>query len=880
MAHSVDDLNAALAGRYRVKRQLGEGGMATVYLAEDLRHGRKVALKVLEPSVAAIVGGARFLAEIKTTASLQHPHILPLFDSGEADGVLYYVMPVVEGESLKDRLDREGQLPVADAVEIATQVADALDYAHQRGVVHRDIKPANILLHGKDAFVADFGIALAVGAGSGRLTQTGVSVGSPPYMSPEQATGDSSVGAATDVWSLGCVLYEMLAGTRPYDGSTPQAILGRIVSGSHEPVTKQRRTTPAHVAAAVARALEPVPADRFETAGDFALALRNPRFRHGETGAARRSMGRVAVAAAGFYALGLLTWWLMSPSTERSEDSRSVSFVIPGISGSGLGRTVAISPDGTLLADAAPVRNLSVRRIGDLDPPRDLRTVALQPFFSPDGTHIGYFEGIAQSLMRTPTAGGTPVLVAEGDGARSFGANWGDDGTIVFATSGGLYRVPADGGTAPERLLEVSPGRGGVSYSWPQWLPGGRRVLLTVVPVGATTDSDCSVVVLDLDSGELTEVLSGGSSGRYLPSGHLLYSADGGTLHAVEFDASSGQVRGDRVALPITGLPLGRGWGADFDVSADGTLVYLLANQRPGSLVWIDRAGQEEPLSAPPRGYNYPRVSPDGARVAVDIGATGARDIGVWDIERGALVLVASDPAEEWGVEWSPRGDSVYYASNQAGGTFLIYRRAADGSGEPVLVFPHTSFQVPQDITADGSRMVVIESRPSPTDQFDLMALVLSNPVQRETVLSTPGGELNASLSPDGRYVAYQTYEGGQSEVYASPMDDARRERVKVSLDGGEKPIWSPTGDEIFYRSPTDSLMAASVVTEPRMQVRDVNALFRMGYGAFGNVSGRAWDVSPVDGRFLLVKHPPRQGVAGVHVVLNWTPELLRAMEP
>lgn len=878
MAHSVDDLNAALAGRYRVERALGEGGMASVYLADDLRHARMVALKVLEPSVAAIVGGARFLAEIKTTASLQHPHILPLFDSGEAEGLLYYVMPVVEGESLKDRLDREGQLPVADAVEIATQVADALAYAHQRGVVHRDIKPANILLHGKDAFVADFGIALAVGAGSGRLTQTGISVGSPHYMSPEQATGDSSVGVATDVWSLGCVLYEMLAGTRPYDGSTPQAILGRIVSGSHEPVTKQRRTTPAHVAAVVARALEPVPADRFESARDFALALRNPRFRHGETGTRRRSMGRVAAAAAGFYALGLLTWWLMSPSTDRSGDNPSVSFLIPGIVESGFGRTVAISPDGTLLADGGPARNLSVRRIGVFEPPRDLRTVAIQPFFSPDGTHIGYFEGIAQSLMRTPTTGGTPVLVAEGDGARSLGASWGDDGTIVFATAGGLYRVPVDGGTAPERLLEVNSGRGGFSYSWPQWLPG-RRVLLTVVPLGATTDGDCSVVVLDLDSGELTEVLSGGSSGRYLPSGHLLYSADGGTLHAVEFDASSGQVRGDRTPLPVTGLALGRGWGADFDVSADGTLVYLLANRSPGSLVWIDRAGQEEPLSAPLRGYFYPRVSPDGARVAVDIGTAGARDIVVWDTERRALVPVASDPAEEWAVEWSPRGDSVYYASNQAGGTFLVYRRAADGSGEPELVFPHSSFQVPQDITADGSRMVVTESRPSPTDQFDLMALVLSNPVQRETVLSTPGAELNASLSPDGRYVAYQTYEGGQAEVYVSPMDDARRERVKVSLDGGEKPIWSPTGDEIFYRSPTDSLMAASVVTEPRMQVRDVNALFRMGYGTFGNVSGRGWDVSPVDGRFVLVRYPARQAVAGVHVVLNWSRELLRAME-
>jgi len=262
MTDPVARLNAALENRYRIERTLGEGGMATVYLADDLRHERKVALKVLKPELAAVIGAERFLAEIKTTASLQHPHILPLFDSGEADSFLFYVMPYVDGESLRERLDREHELPVDEAVRIATQVAEALEHAHRHGIIHRDIKPANVLLHEGNTLVSDFGIALAFGgADRGRLTETGLTLGTPKYMSPEQATGDSNVGPGTDVWALGCVLYEMLVGEAPFGGSTPQAVLGQIVTGSAEAVTKRRSSTPANVGAAVARAMEKVPSD-------------------------------------------------------------------------------------------------------------------------------------------------------------------------------------------------------------------------------------------------------------------------------------------------------------------------------------------------------------------------------------------------------------------------------------------------------------------------------------------------------------------------------------------------------------------------------------------------------------------------------------------
>ena len=274
MPELLSRLQLALADRYRIEREVGAGGMATVYLAQDLRHDRKVALKVLRPELSAVIGAERFLAEIKLTANLQHPHILPLFDSGEADGCLFYVMPFVEGESLRDRLNREKQLPVADAVRIATEVASALDYAHRHRVVHRDIKPENILLHDGQALVADFGIALAASKASGsRMTETGMSLGTPHYMRPEQAMGEREITARSDVYALGAVLYEMLTGEPPFTGSTAQAIVARVLTESPRPILPQRHTIPPHVEAAVLTALEKLPADRFGTAAEFAEAL-------------------------------------------------------------------------------------------------------------------------------------------------------------------------------------------------------------------------------------------------------------------------------------------------------------------------------------------------------------------------------------------------------------------------------------------------------------------------------------------------------------------------------------------------------------------------------------------------------------------------------
>ena len=425
----ITRLNAALDGRYRIESELGEGGMATVYLAHDERHDRSVALKVLKPELAALMGGERFLSEIRTTANLQHPHILQLYDSGEADGFLYFVMPFVEGETLRDRLDREKQLPVEEAVGLARAIAGALQAAHEQGVVHRDIKPANILLSHGEPVVADFGIALAVQeAGGGRLTETGLSLGTPYYMSPEQATADRDPDARSDIYSLGSVLYEMLTGEPPFTGTTAQAVLGKILTTAPTNPTQLRQAIPLHIEAVVLKSLERLPADRFATASDFGAALGNQAFRHRDpqasrdpaeaTGLAIESLQRrVRTFAGATVMLALAFAWALLRSGPTASDGL-FEFYVQGDSThevvSGLPGSVALSPDGRTLAYLGRYEGtvrIYLRRADE----RDARVVpgtdgANSVFFSYDGTWLGF--GTESDLVPVlPPEGATGLLI-------------------------------------------------------------------------------------------------------------------------------------------------------------------------------------------------------------------------------------------------------------------------------------------------------------------------------------------------------------------------------------------------------------------------------------------------------------------------------------
>ncbi|HEV8365330.1 MAG TPA: protein kinase, partial [Gemmatimonadaceae bacterium] len=397
MSGPATRLAAALAERYRIERELGAGGMATVYLAHDVRHDRKVALKVLKPELAAVLGAERFVVEIKTTAALQHPHILPLFDSGTSDGFLYYVMPFIQGETLRNKLDRETQLGVDEAVRIATDVADALDYAHRHGVIHRDIKPENILLHDGRPVVADFGIALALSAAAGgRMTETGLSLGTPHYMSPEQATADKDISYRSDIYSLASVLYEMLTGNPPHTGASAQQIIMKIIAEDVAPVTTLRKSVPPNVSAAVAKALEKLPADRFQSAKAFSDALHHGAFTYGATTSRRvASVGtpavvsRYALPVGGVLAvLGIAAVVWAWQADKRSTVDTVVPLMVDTPNGNPDLARFAVSADGSRFAFATD-EGIVLRDRGQ----REYRLLpgtdrGESPSFSPDGEWI------------------------------------------------------------------------------------------------------------------------------------------------------------------------------------------------------------------------------------------------------------------------------------------------------------------------------------------------------------------------------------------------------------------------------------------------------------------------------------------------------------
>ncbi|HEU5357682.1 MAG TPA: protein kinase, partial [Gemmatimonadales bacterium] len=511
MTGPADRLAAALADRYRIERELGAGGMATVYLAQDVRHDRKVAVKVLRPELAAVIGAERFVVEIKTTAQLQHPHILPLFDSGEAEGFLYYVMPYVEGETLRDTLNRETQLGIDEAVRITVAVADALDYAHRHGVIHRDIKPENILLHDGRPMVADFGIALALSAAAGgRMTETGMSLGTPHYMSPEQATADKEITGRSDIYSLASMLYEMLTGNPPHTGASAQQIIMKIIAEPAQPVTAYRKSVPPNVAAAVARALEKLPADRFQTAKAFAEALGDPGFR--ATGAdatvgasARRSRGAVAALGGAVVVLAALALWgWLRPAPLHPVRRYALGMAAGQAIRSGvIGVNIAVSPDGSKLvyvgADTGQGTQLWLRDRDRLDAtPIPGTAGATNPFFSPTGDRIAFSIGVQYDLRVVSVAGGPATTLATMGPQSAGGGTWSAAGYIYEDSPGGLSRVPAAGGT-PHLAVPLDSAAGEIGYAWPAALPNGRGLLFRR---RLSTDvADFDVMAVDLRTG-------------------------------------------------------------------------------------------------------------------------------------------------------------------------------------------------------------------------------------------------------------------------------------------------------------------------------------------------------------------------------------------
>jgi tRNA A-37 threonylcarbamoyl transferase component Bud32 len=869
-------LKAALEGRYRIERQLGEGGMATVYLAEDLRHDRKVAVKVLKPELAAVLGGERFISEIRTTANLQHPHILPLFDSGEADGFLFYVMPYVEGETLRERIDREKQLPVGEAIDIASKVAGALQAAHDRGVIHRDIKPANILLQNGEPLVADFGIALAVQeAGGRRLTETGLSVGTPYYMSPEQATADRDPDQRSDLYSLACVLYEMLAGDPPFTASTAQAVVAKILSGRPAPITEARPSVPAHVEATIARALQRLPADRFGRMSEFVDALagridvaplpgRSSGGSGGSVGAGRFVWPAVAAAALLLAAVG----WMGRGAPAADGAPSHLAIPLPQLGGAATAglRQLALSPDGgtLLFAGTSGSNNRTLRR--DLADPRIRELASTMPFlgayvFSPDG---GEFVALnrARALFRYSSDGTNEQTVSDAD--VSPWMDWASDGSIWYSgdSGRGLFRVDASGST--EQLFSGRL-RG---HTLQQLLEDAGAALMVDAPRGVASGP---LVSLDLESGETQTVIPGEVVAAAFTAGHLVTVLSNGVLQAARYDARRAEVTGPQVRL-AEGVLVDQGI-AQLAVSDNGVLAYI--PEEPRALVFIGRDGASRPAALENRNFHAPSFSPDGSRISVDFSSTHGRNVWTLGVAEG-VPSRATFVENGHDARWSPDGGHLTYIGDVRGDDrFGLFRsRPGDLRADSLLVSPRVSYT--GEWLPDGSAIVSTGDGLEPNSGSDLVIVRNGGRGPVEPLLVTRFEEMWPAVSPDGRWLAYGSNRSGAFEIYVQSMD-GEGPQVQVSLGGGTEPLWDRSSGELYYRAGAgagDRLVAASIATDPRLAVASRQTLFPVADIATG-IPHTNYDVSPDGQSFVMVRFNPSTRI----MVIQDLPALVARLE-
>jgi len=888
MPELLNRLQVALADRYRIEGEIGAGGMATVYLAQDLRHDRRVALKLLRPELSAVIGAERFLAEIKLTANLQHPHILPLFDSGEADGFLFYVMPFVEGESLRSRLNREKQLPMADAIRITTEVASALDYAHRHGVVHRDIKPENILIHDGRALVADFGIALAASkAGGNRMTETGMSLGTPHYMSPEQAMGEREITARSDVYALGVVLYEMLTGDPPFSGSTAQAIVARVLTETPRPILPQRHTIPPHVEAAVLTALEKLPADRFGTAAEFAEALAGrgtaPTLRTAAAGAMPGSTAggktrldpvKIGLVGAAVVAAALAAWGWLRPAP--APEVNRFSLYLPPAQAmapvSQSGNRLAISPDGRRIVYVGPgqrANQLWVREHDQLSgSPVPGTEGAGAPFFAPDGRQIGFL--VNGKSVRTVSLDGGPTLTLT-DSANSTAGDWGSDGYVYFEVDSGLARVRASGGPI-ESVYKLSS-RKEVGAEWPVVLPGARGIVFRTRRANQGV-GDFQILAMPLPAGE-PHVIMRGVFARYSPTGHLLVVTSDGKLVAVPFDLDKLAVSGPPVGLlEGIGVEVG-GFSTNLALSGNGTLVYSTGSAaRARQPVWVSREGLESPVDSSwqPQGVIAAfALSPDARSLVVELEQNGNGEIWVKQLPVGPFSRLTFGDTSNIRPTWTGDGRSLVYIGNAGASGGVPTKRRADGTGAGETLL-RSSFSWGQIFETHDGQWLVLRRSFAEAGSGDIFA-VRKGDSTLVPLATSPAAEGDAAVSPDGRWIAYASNESGASEVYVRPFPDAGSARWQVSIAGGTDPLWAHSGRELFYRSAANALMNVAVRPGDTFSFDQPKRLFStQPYVTIGPV--QSYDVSPDDKRFLFLRETAPDERNELIVVQNWTQEM------
>lgn len=906
-------------GPYEVVNLLGEGGMGQVYRARDAKLNRDVALKVLPGLLADDPDRlARFQREAQVLGALNHPNIAHIHGFEDSSNAHAIVMELVEGPTLAEMIGAPGLQPrgisLDDALPIARQIAEALEAAHELGIVHRDLKPANIKVRDDGVVkVLDFGLAKALDTGStagssamnsptltARATQLGTILGTAAYMSPEQAKG-RSVDRRADIWAFGVVLYEMLTAQRCFKGEdisdTLAAVLRQDVDWTTLPAD-----TPPRLRRLLERCLDRDVKQRLRDIGEARVEISKI-----ETGApdtsvmmaantafapapAPKAIVPWAVAAGATVALvtALVMWapWTAAPPVQPMH----LTIVPPAAlayGASNLERSLAISPDGSRIAYiSAPDGKLVVRAIDSLEAePIPGITNARQPFFSHDGQWIGFAQG-ATELKKVSVTGGPAVSIAKLT-APPRGATWGADDTIVFATAGaslGLLSVPAGGGQEPKELTTPDVAVG--DHLFPSLLPGGRAVLFSVLAAQA---ENSQVVVLDLATGEQKILIRGGSHASYVGSstgpGFLVYGV-AGTLRAVRFDLKAREVQGD--AVPVADrVTMGPNGSAQFAVAENGALIYApgaysLEGARR-SLVWLDRNNQETPINAPLRDYVALRLSPDNTSVALQINSSSVAnsDIWVWRFKGETLEKLTLDNAVDSAPVWTPDSQRIVFRSNRAGQDFQLFWQAADGSG-PVEQL--TSEPANHTATGFAGANRLLFSLFGNNNSNDL-AMMTMDKRERTSLLERTFEDRRATVSPDGRFMAFESSESNEFQVFVTPFPDVNSGRWQISTTGGVKPVWSRDGKELFYQrvaagQGTNELYATNVSATPTFSKGNPVKLSDL-RGIFSNEFSYSWDVSRDGTRFIAIKNEALadtesapSGRPSFVFIVNWVEEL------
>jgi len=878
-------------GSYEITAQLGAGGMGEVYRARDSKLGRDVALKVLPQAFARDADRmARFQREAKVLASLNHPNIASIYGLEDSASTHALVMELVEGPTLADRI-RQGPIPIDEAIRIARQIADALEYAHERGIVHRDLKPANIKVTPDDAVkVLDFGLAKALEGDATSIdistsptisrlaTMRGVLLGTAAYMSPEQAKG-KSVDRRADIWAFGCVLYEMLTGKQAFTGEAVTDTLAAVIK--EEPDwSRLPKAMSARVRVLLRRCLQKDPKQRLRDIGDARISLDevlsgtpDPSLA-GAAGISTLVWRRALILGFGTLLLGAgvagVAVWIMKPMPPPPPQpvTRAVINLPPGQQLAGLesGPALALSPDGTHLAYVATqggTQQIYLRAIDSFEArPIPGTEGAVNPFFSPDSQWLGFFAG--GKLKKISVNGGAALSL--GDAADPWGASWSSRGMIAFAPTilAALQQVSDAGGVAqPLTRLE----KGMIGHRWPEILPGGNAVLFDD---GSAAGSSVVRVQL-IGTGEQRDLIQRGTQPRYALSGHLVY-VQGGNLMAVPFDAQRLEVTGAAVPVVEGVLETSQRGAAQYSVSATGLLAYVQGGIQAAQrrLVWVNRTGAEQPLDAAAHAYSYPRLSPDGRQLAVVI---NEQEIHVWlyHLSRDTLTRFTFEGNVNSVPSWTPDGKRIAFTSNRDGPENLFWQQA-DGSGALERLNTSGYNQTPGSWSPDGQLLAFEEI--NPTTGPDIWVLRMSDR-KAQPFLRTPFNEGAPRFSPDGRWLAYVSDESGRDEIYVQPYPGPGG-KWQISTEGGTEPVWNRNGRELFYRS-GDKMMAVDIATQPSFAAGKPRMLFQGHYVPTG-IKMPYYDVSPDGERFLMLK-PIEQAEPAptqINVVLNWTEELKR----